>query len=123
VKGEKMNSETAAKIAHEVNRAYCTSIGDQSQPPWEDAPAWQRHSAIKGITLHWEALADGNILAPSASHESWLAEKIANGWKYGPVKNPETKEHPCCVPYDQLPVEQRTKDFLFGAVAESTFRM
>ncbi len=41
--------ELAAQIAHETNRAYCQSIGDQSQPPWESAPDWQRDSAIKGV--------------------------------------------------------------------------
>lgn len=31
-----------AHVAHEVNRAYCQSLGDNSQPTWEDAPHWQR---------------------------------------------------------------------------------
>ena len=47
------------------------------------------------------------------SHESWLAEKRATGWKYGPVKDPEKKEHPCCVPYAELPAAQQAKDRLF----------
>ena len=80
-----------------------------------------KKSAVNGILLHWEALRTGEHLKPSASHESWLAEKEATGWKYGPVKNPETKEHPCFVPYEQLPLEQKTKDYLFGAVARVTY--
>jgi len=56
---------------------------------------------------------------PSASHDSWSAEKVADGWVYGPVKDPEAKQHPCLVPYDDLPVEQRTKDYLFQAVVRS----
>jgi RyR domain len=116
-----MNAELAAKIAHEVNRAFCLRLGDTSQPSWEDAPAWQRDSAKNGIHLHWNALADGKDLPPSASHESWLKEKLDNGWKYGPTKNPETKEHPCCVPYEELPADQQTKDYLFSAVARATF--
>lgn len=116
-----MTAKQAARIAHEVNRAYCQSIGDDSQPAWEYAPDWQHRSAINGINLHWAALARGEKLPPSASHESWLREKEAEGWKYGPVKNPGTKEHPCFLPYDQLPAEQRTKDYLFGAVAAAIF--
>lgn len=111
----------AAKVAHEVNRVFCQRSGDFSQSSWEDAPEWQKESAIHGIELHWKALADGKDLPPSASHESWLAEKLATGWKYGPTKNPETKEHPCCVPYEELPYVQKTKDYLFGAVARATF--
>jgi hypothetical protein len=104
-----------ARACHEVNRAYCASLGDHSQPAWEDAPEWQRTSAIKGVEF---TLANPEA-GPSASHESWLAEKAADGWKYGPVKNPETKEHPCFVPYDELPVEQKAKDYLFQAVVRS----
>lgn len=107
-----MNTERIAKACHEVNRAYCAALGDHSQPSWEDAPAWQRSSAIKGV-LH--AMANPGA-KPSDSHESWLAEKRADGWTYGPVKDPGAKQHPCFVPYDQLPPEQKAKDYLFLAV-------
>ena len=116
-----MEVEKAARIAHEVNRVYCHSIGDDSQPTWENAPEWQKQSAIEGITLHWKVLAEGGIVPPAASHESWLREKRRTGWKYGPVKDAGRKEHPCCVPYDELPMDQKRKDYLFGAVAASTF--
>lgn len=96
-----------ARAAHEVNRAYCIALGDGSQPSWEEAPDWQRSSALQGVT---GAL---NGATPEQSHESWLAEKYATGWKYGPVKDPEKKEHPCFVPYAELPPEQRQKDLLF----------
>jgi hypothetical protein len=111
-----MNIEQIARIAHETNRAYCESIGDHSQPKWEDAPAWQRESAIKGVQFHIDAHARGDRPAPSASHDAWLDEKRAAGWTYGPVKDADKKEHPCFVPYEQLPVEQQVKDYLFGAI-------
>lgn len=104
-----------AKVCHEANRAYCESIGDTSQLKWEDAPEWQRESAIKGVEF---AIANPDA-PPSASHESWLAEKQATGWKYGPVKDPDKKEHPCFVSYDELPAEQRAKDHLFQAVVQA----
>ena len=56
---------------------------------------------------------------PDESHKSWLKQKEEEGWKYGPVKNPETKEHPCFVSYDELPVNQRSKDYLFKQVVHS----
>ena len=55
---------------------------------------------------------------PADSHKSWLMQKAADGWKYGPVKDAITKEHPCFVPYEQLPMEQKAKDYLFKAVCE-----
>lgn len=101
-----------ARVCHEVIRAYSQGLKDFSQAPWEDAPQWQRDSAVNGVNFHLE----NPDASPSASHESWLKEKIDSGWKYGPVKNPDTKEHPCCVPYDQLPVEQRAKDYIFSSI-------
>lgn len=103
-----------AKVAHEVNRAYCTAIGDDSQPEWDVAPEWQRESAIAGVQAHLDG-----ALTPEESHESWSAVKLAEGWTYGEVKDPEAKTHPCLVPYSDLPLEQRVKDYLFGAVVRS----
>jgi hypothetical protein len=42
-----------------------------------------------------------------------------NGWTYGQVKGAHAKTHPCCVPYEELPVEQRRKDALFKAIVAS----
>jgi hypothetical protein len=112
---DEMEVDTIARVCHEVNRAYCASQGDHSQPAWEDAPDWQRTSAINGVRF---TLSNPDA-KPSNSHESWLAEKTAAGWKYGPVKNPDTKEHPCFVPYDELPPEQKAKDYLFQAVVRA----
>lgn len=101
-----------ARIAHEVNRAYCQSLGDGSQAPWEGAPDWQRASAINGVKHHIEH----PDTTPEGSHEVWLAEKAARGWKYGPVKDAEKKEHPCFLPYAQLKESDKAKDFIFRAV-------
>lgn len=101
--------EQIAKICHEANRAYCQTIGDDSQPSWEDAPEWQRSSARTGVNLH----GNNPDASPSASHESWMRQKVADGWVYGETKNPDTKQHPCIVNFEDLPVEQQAKDFLF----------
>lgn len=110
-----MEKEKIARVCHEVNKAYCESIGDFSQPNWDEAPEWQRSSAVNGVQFHL----DNPDAPPSASHDSWLKQKEEEGWKYGPVKNHETKEHPCFVPYEQLPAEQKAKDFLFKQVVHS----
>lgn len=111
-----MNVEQIARICHETNRAYCQSIGDISQPAWELAPDWQRSSAIKGVQFHLHCHEMNERPSPSASHESWIEEKRHDGWIYGPVKDAETKQHPCFVPYEELPLSQRLKDYLFGAI-------
>jgi hypothetical protein len=49
-------------------------------------------------------------------HEQWMFHKLQEGWQYGSVKDAVKKEHPCLVPYEELPIEQRTKDYIFGAI-------
>lgn len=102
-----------AKICHEANRAYCEALGNHSQVAWEDAPEWQKESAIDGIKPG---------LSPAQSHENWKKKKKEEeGWVYGPVKDPENKTHPCMVPYEALPQEQRIKDSLFRAIVDTFF--
>lgn len=47
------------------------------------------------------------------SHENWMKQLKANGWKYGPEKNVKKKTTPCMVPYENLPKSQRLKDEIF----------
>lgn len=104
-----------ARVAHEVNRAYCEALGDLSQTSWDDAPAWQRDSAMNNVRFHVENPDAG----PEASHDSWLSEKARHGWSYGPVKDAVKKTHPCFVPFKELSLEQQAKDFLFRAVVHA----
>lgn len=110
-----MEVKQIAMVCHGANKAYCESIGDTSQLEWENAPEWQRDSAIKGVEFN---LANPGAL-PDAAHKSWFAQKESEGWVYGPVKNPDLLQHPCMVPYDQLPIEQQKKDSLFIAIVHA----
>lgn len=110
-----MTIDKIAQVAHEINKAYCESIGDTSQPEWEDAPEWQKNSAVNGVKFHIENPEAG----PESSHNSWLKQKQEEGWKWGPVKDIDKKEHPCFAPYNQLPQEQKSKDYLFRQVIHS----
>ena len=115
--GEDSRIEACARAAHEFNRAYCLHLGDGSQLPWEDAPQWQRDSCIAGV----HGVLTGNT--PEQSHESWLAEKERTGWRYGPVKDPDRKEHPCIMPYQDLPEAQRRKDHGYIRVVSTMAQM
>lgn len=98
-----------AKFAHELNRTYCAIIGDTSQTKWEQAPDWQKQSAINGVKFHL----NNPGAKPQDSHESWLKEKVEGGWKFGKIKDPDKKLHPCILPFNQLPAKQQFKDYLF----------
>ncbi|AGH07415.1 hypothetical protein SUFG_00048 [Sulfitobacter phage phiCB2047-B] len=104
--------QNIARIAHQANKALCEGVGDYSQPDWNDAPDWQKDSAINGVKFHL----DNPDATDSASHDNWMAEKVKDGWIFGETKDPENKQHPCMVPFDHLPIHQQRKDSLFRAI-------
>lgn len=109
-----MKVEDIAKVCHEANKAYCESIGDNSQPSWEDAPEWKKESAIAGVkyAMNPETTIDGQ-------HNQWVQMKVSDGWVYGEEKSDELKTHPCIVSYGELPAEQQIKDSLFRAIVQT----
>lgn len=72
-----MDAIEIARVCHEVNRAYCQALGDDSQLPWSECPDWQRQSAIAGVNMH---LANPGA-TPEDSHVAWLNQKEADGWR------------------------------------------
>ena len=104
-----------AKICHEANKAYCEGIGDNSQKNWNNAPDWQKKSAEDGVRFNLE-----NPDAPaSAVHDSWLDSKRKDGWVYGKYKDAQKKTHPCILPYEELPDNQKRKDKLFKCIVNA----
>ena len=43
-------------------------------------------------------------------HEVWAEGRIKQGWRYGAQRNDELKTHPCLVPYEDLPEEEKEYD-------------
>jgi len=110
-----MEIEKIARVCHEANRGWCAANGDHSQVTWEEAPQWQRDSSIDGVKF---ALVHPH--APdSAHHDSWMKLKLAEGWRYGAVKDTVAKTHPSLVPFEQLPAPERYKDRLFQAIVKA----
>jgi hypothetical protein len=103
-----------AHVCHAANAALQIVTGDPAPSPrWQDAPLWQRASAIEGVR---QALGGAS---PEQLHEAWCDYKRADGWTHGHVKDATAKTHPCLVPYDELPPEQRVKDQLFHAIVHA----
>jgi hypothetical protein len=111
--------EQAARVCHETIRAYTQTLGDNSLPSWEEATEYQKESSRQGVRTYFEQYAAGLEPTPKSTHESWLKERKAGGWKHGRTKNQQTKEHPSFVPFDDLPAEEKRKDYLFAAVCKA----
>lgn len=43
-------------------------------------------------------------------HEVWAMSRMEQGWTYGEERNDALKQHPCLVPYDELPEVEKDYD-------------
>jgi len=43
-------------------------------------------------------------------HDVWAKTRLEQGWTYGPERDDANKKHPCLIPYDQLPEEEKVYD-------------
>lgn len=102
--------ESIARACHNNNKAFCESIGDFSQKPWEEAEGWQIKAAFEQVEYH---LANDEVIA-GESHRNWMQQKLDDGWQVGPVKSTENKIHPDLVPFEDLDFNSKVKDYIFG---------
>jgi hypothetical protein len=70
----------------------------------------------KKITLSEDMVDLTELLAQNA-HDIWALKRIEEGWRYGSQRNDETREHPCLVPYDELPDSE--KEYYRAAALET----
>lgn len=61
------------------------------------------------IILPEELLALTEKIAENV-HDVWAAGRLAEGWTYGNVKDPEKKVTPLLVPYENLPESEKDYD-------------
>ena len=43
-------------------------------------------------------------------HEVWAKNRLEQGWTYGEERNDTLKQHPCLVPYEELPEVEKAYD-------------
>jgi hypothetical protein len=44
------------------------------------------------------------------NHDHWACKRIDEGWRYGPRRDDDHKEHPDLVPYEQLSESEKEYD-------------
>lgn len=71
------------------------------------------------VELSEELLALSERLAEQV-HEVWAQGRIADGWRYGAVRDDAKKETPCLVPYGELPESEKAYD---RSTAYATLRL
>ena len=61
------------------------------------------------IELSPEIIALSEMIAENV-HEVWAASRISEGWIYGKGRNDVLKQHPCLIPYKELPEIEKEYD-------------
>jgi hypothetical protein len=103
--------ERLATLGYETTRAWNEANGEPAKKPWDEAEPWRRQAALESVR---KAIAGGT--APQL-HESWRAERLKEGWRYGEEKSDEAKTNPALQPYSQLTdTQKRAADLFAGAV-------
>ena len=74
---------------------------------------------VSGVELPQELAALAETLAENV-HDTWAKGRMDDGWTYGPVRDDATKQHPCLVPYADLPESEKDYD---RATAISTLKL
>lgn len=110
-----MTKDEVMVICHNVMRNYNLLLGDDSIPPWDEAPEWMIDATKESVEL----ILNNEDPPPSILHDHWMNFKLSDGWVWGTVKDADKKTHPCLVPFDQLSVEDRMKDVVFCAVVQA----
>ena len=102
-------------MTHEAMRAWQKANGQATAPPWSRAPKWMKEASVASVT--WR-INNPNATA-SAQHDQWMAQKTADGWKFGKTKDAKKKTHPMMTPYRSLPEFEQRKDALVNAVVDA----
>lgn len=63
----------------------------------------------KEVTLPEELVELVEAMAKNV-HEVWAETRIEQGWTFGAERNDSLKHHPCLIPYEELPEEEREYD-------------
>lgn len=71
-----------------------------------------------GVSLPDPLVALLEALARNA-HDVWAIQRLQAGWRYGIARDDERLLHPCLVPYEELPDEEKEYD---RAMVRATIR-
>jgi ryanodine receptor 2 len=62
-----------------------------------------------GIAIPGFLAALSEALSKNA-HEVWAAQRLHAGWHFGATRSDAEKLHPCLIPYEELPDEEKVYD-------------
>lgn len=87
------------------------SIGEAEQKPQSERKESYIPKPIDTSDVVLPKQLDGLIEQMSENvHEVWAESRMSQGWTYGKERSDALKQHPCLVPYEELPEEEKAYD-------------
>lgn len=98
-----------AQECHTKNNELMMMNGEEQNGNWDSL---DRHTKFINLKSVIKALENPDLTAKDM-HDEWMNNKIADGWKFGDVKDPELKTHPLIIDYDLMKDVDKMKDQIF----------
>ena len=111
----KLSVTDVARVAHEVQRTYCMTQGDNSETPWESQSEYWKEKAQEIVR---EYVTDPNA-GINTRHDAWYKSKVAEGWTYGDDLDVAAKKSTRIMPWHFLPAEEQMRDMVFFGVVNA----
>lgn len=117
-----LSVDAIARICHAGKRALCIRLADEVvDPEWDQITEAQRDSIRDRVRLMIEPDEHGTVGlgAPHHVHNMWLRRKAQLGWCYGPIEDPDRKEHPGFMAWREMPPRFKRRDHLFFKLVDA----
>ena len=98
-----MNDDLLAEIMHLGWVGFQIAAGQ----PYNEIPSEDQLKSLHDAIKNREGKTK---LSPEEEHDNWMRFKLADGWKYGKVKDETAKTHPDILPFEELPEIEQRKD-------------
>ena len=110
-----MTDEKLAKIAYEVNVAYCESLGDIVHPAWDELMPFEVAECVDLV----KTVREDQMVAPKSLHALWCAGRGKKGWSYGPRLDFKIKTHPLLTDFEKLSKNNQSKGYILKGVVSA----
>jgi hypothetical protein len=107
-----------ARLTHVVNNSLKQANGEDLMPEWDFLGDEDQNANMASVV----AILNGDVTTADQEHNRWAAQKRADGWTYGMVRNNAEKIHPMLVPFEELDPIQQAKDLVRFAIVREMVR-